>query len=213
MLWPEIISRSCWIWLYILKNSDAEFYNFCSLLWIFMEEVVNNKMWPICFHEIDPTQVTSERICSLGGVRPHLCLSTSSVTNGNLKQESWWLVDLDTIRQTSNLTTGQTYILKASVEGVQSLQTILIFRRKIVWEHENYQFCNMHLMHFYEFLCILNFYAFYVLLLQIFLSRFTHFFRRFLKNWKSRIRRLYRFWNVCLGKDNLGLNRSDFKFE
>ena len=30
-----------------------------------------------------------------------------------------------------------------------------------------------------------------------FLSEFTHFFRRFLWNWKSGIRRLYHFLNVC----------------
>ena len=49
-------------------------------------------------------QVTSEKICSFGGVRPHLFLSTNSVTKGNLKyekwtlhkiQKSWWLIDLE----------------------------------------------------------------------------------------------------------------------
>ena len=34
------------------------------------------------------------------------------------------------------------YILKAGVAGVQTPQTIWNFRRKIVWERKNYQFCG-----------------------------------------------------------------------
>ena len=33
---------------------------------------------------------------------------------------------------------SHSYILKVGVEGVQTPQTILIFRRKIVWERKNY---------------------------------------------------------------------------
>ena len=51
---------------------------------------------------------------------------------------------------------GRSYILKADVAGDQTRQKIWIFRRKIVWEQENYQFCNMIFIDFYWFLLILT---------------------------------------------------------
>ena len=75
------------------------------------------------------------------------------------------------------------YILKAGHHCTdQTPQTIWIFRRKIVWEHKIFQFCNMH---FYAFLCILCilciFMHYYASILFYAFILFPHIFW----NWKA----------------------------